>query len=381
MLEQAGVSAVRVKAFDGTTSAIEYASRYAGSGSNTACLVESDSTVDSSTLLFTDDYSHIPESDVELTWDTTLNAQFDKRYQSTTRVTSTPSERACAASHLRVWRAIAAVRAGTSSSSGGGGRTNQPKNPRGGPAKAGKQGPDSSAQAEGEEEEGKGKGKGEEKAGAEAVSLAPDEVYRSLSALALPPHKDAQSSTTAAIVAAAAASKKGSNAPDGLLLCERIMQIDEDLDYYLVLEDDVQIPHQNLASFATTVKALMRQLPSHIDVLYLNGCIPNTLKTPRLKEHFIKVSYVWTMQAYVLRGRAVEVLLSKLPMFAPVDNFVASLIHDGELEVGLHCMGLYVGLVWLCMWRHGVEIHCSALCTLSIQSLFTCVHSRCTSVI
>lgn len=37
------------------------------------------------------------------------------------------------------------------------------------------------------------------------------------------------------------------------------------------------------------------------------------------------------LHAYVLRGRAVDILLAALPINAPVDNFIAELIHDGRL--------------------------------------------------
>jgi GR25 family glycosyltransferase involved in LPS biosynthesis len=50
--------------------------------------------------------SIIPERDVALTWDTTLNSQFDSQCAAMHEVAMTASERACAASHLKVWREI-----------------------------------------------------------------------------------------------------------------------------------------------------------------------------------------------------------------------------------------------------------------------------------
>jgi GR25 family glycosyltransferase involved in LPS biosynthesis len=46
----------------------------------------------------------ISERDVALSWDSFVNAKFDEKCVASTSVTMSPSERACAASHLQLWR-------------------------------------------------------------------------------------------------------------------------------------------------------------------------------------------------------------------------------------------------------------------------------------
>ncbi len=76
MAERAGLAALRVRAVDGSDSK---------------------------------EMSEIPESDVALHWDSTLNAKFDFGCLANLHTPFTPPERACAASHLSVWRAISAM--------------------------------------------------------------------------------------------------------------------------------------------------------------------------------------------------------------------------------------------------------------------------------
>ena len=77
-----GLAAMRVSAFDGTLLAGEEAK----------------------------DGSSIPETDVVKRWDSTLNSNFDSYCQANTATPMTNSERGCSASHLKTWRAIAALR-------------------------------------------------------------------------------------------------------------------------------------------------------------------------------------------------------------------------------------------------------------------------------
>jgi hypothetical protein len=55
----------------------------------------------------------IPISDVTKIWDTTLNASFDSHCLEYVSQSMTDSERACAASHLMIWRMISKLRKAT----------------------------------------------------------------------------------------------------------------------------------------------------------------------------------------------------------------------------------------------------------------------------
>jgi hypothetical protein len=52
----------------------------------------------------------IPESDVSWYWDSTLNSKFDDKCVPDRKLKLSDSERACAASHLSIWRTIAQMR-------------------------------------------------------------------------------------------------------------------------------------------------------------------------------------------------------------------------------------------------------------------------------
>ena len=55
--------------------------------------------------------------------------------------------------------------------------------------------------------------------------------------------------------------------------------------------------------------------------------------TNYLKEHnLLKSKYLWQLHAYVIPQRTAKLLLSKLPVNQPVDNFIASLVHDGIIN-------------------------------------------------
>lgn len=287
MLSPSGLSAVRVRAYDGTGDRSGYATQLHGAQG-------SQGTVEAPALLIhaEDDYSHIPESDVLLTWDSTLNSKFDARYLANKAVACTATERACAASHLRAWRAIAASRGFKSSRS-----------------KA------SEALVKASSRKSTG--------GSEPVQLvttSPETIYKTLLQL----QKAARGVPTGT-------RPPSDDAADSYLYPQ------EGTDYYIVLEDDVAFPQQSLVDLRATVRALMRALPADVDVLYLSGVLPKDNPhfklTHKKDEPFYGINYAWTLQAYVLRPRAVEVLLSKLPIWAPVDNFVASLIYNEELKV------------------------------------------------
>jgi len=65
--------------------------------------------------------------------------------------------------------------------------------------------------------------------------------------------------------------------------------------------------------------------------LYLGWAIPwGRAAVNRANDWLLRTNYAWQLHAYVLRGRAVERLLASLPVDAPLDNFVARLVHEGK---------------------------------------------------
>ena len=308
MLDQASLCVVRIRAFDGTTtnqtSSLTPAEMFQRSFG-----AQQDSSADASLLpaaravpCIEDAYDSIPESDVQLTWDSTLNNKFDPRCPVNARTVATPSERACAASHLRVWRAIAAVR-GTKV------------------AKSKLRGLQSLLGTSSETP-------------SEGALASPEVIYKDLLTLKSGGQQSVLSGPGAG---GASSSDKKEITQTQMSVLEDSLHPQEGLDYFIVFEDDVCFPQQSLVDLRATIQSIMRVLPASVDILYLCGVLPKACAEFKLRnikgDPFFSINYAWTLQAYVLRSRAVEVLLSKLPIFAPVDNFVASLIYHGELRV------------------------------------------------
>lgn len=219
----------------------------------------------------------IPEADVVRRWDSTLNAAFDSFCQANTATPMTNSERGCAASHLKTWRAIAALRSSSSttlsSSRGSSGGSSSSKQPR--PASVGPQ--------------------------------------RELEGVDLRTMRDCLALTSSPTSSRDARSKDA---------------------FYLILEDDAAINAEKAAKgggFRVTLARLLRRLPADCDICYLGWAIPwGKADHPKLGD-FVKPSYIWQLHAYLVRGRAVDLLLASLPINAPLDNFVARLVFEKRL--------------------------------------------------
>ena len=110
---------------------------------------------------------------------------------------------------------------------------------------------------------------------------------------------------------------------------------EEQDDWYLILEDDAEVDQSVLSQeLQIEINKLIHQkVPSTFDVLYLGGVVPHSCREQRIGTSLQRAKYVWCLHAYVLRGRAVTALLRNLPINAPVDNFVGQLAYDGTLEV------------------------------------------------
>ena len=105
-------------------------------------------------------------------------------------------------------------------------------------------------------------------------------------------------------------------------------------DWHLIFEDDSSID-ADLArlhgSFQLAVRRVVHAAPDDWDILYLGWAIPwGRAAVNRANDWLLRTNYAWQLHAYVLRGRAVERLLASLPVDAPLDNFVARLVHEGK---------------------------------------------------
>lgn len=264
-----------------------------------------------------DDIS-VPLTDVAATWDSTLDASFSPYCEANTEVHLTPSERACAASHLRVWRSIARLRQCV-------------------PALLGRK------QAPTVPSTGQSITSPREQATADELSIAAAQVYacsfygggwklRS-PAPAQAPSSSSLSSKLSSTAPALPSTPFSPRAGSAI--------VSEDIgDWYLVLEDDakfVQAASSPVVDFAAVVtRIVLDKVPPDFDIVYLGHVIPSRAlqqSAGARRSGIVKVNYAWKLHAYVLRGRAVEMLLQRLPICAPVDKFIAQLIHENYLQV------------------------------------------------
>lgn len=267
---------------------------------------------------------------MSLHWDSTLNSTFDEKCTINKNTPFTPSERACAASHLKVWRYIAKLREaflkflpGSKIPS-----NNVPK-------------------------------------GTFSTSTISSDLNKSSCVGEVStPHTSHTLDYTIESVSRECylLSKKGGGYVPILPIVQKNDQNDEkkkkrkicdmqnnhiysvnDItnqnnndDWYLILEDDAElspgVSHDNLQY--TLNKIIQQKLPRDFDICYLGHVIPrNSSKTFFRGGDIVKPNYAWCLHAYVLRGRAVDVLLKNLPINAPVDNFIGQLLFDEALEV------------------------------------------------
>ena len=114
-----------------------------------------------------------------------------------------------------------------------------------------------------------------------------------------------------------------------------------DSDWYLILEDDASFTHHINSStsclgsdFLEQINELLQHyIPDDFDICYLGHVCSKLGKLITINKYIAKPDYLWQLHGYILRGRAIPKLLSYLPIFAPVDNFISQLILDGVLKV------------------------------------------------
>lgn len=95
----------------------------------------------------------------------------------------------------------------------------------------------------------------------------------------------------------------------------------------LVLEDDAA----PMPNFGGILKKALTALPRDAGVLYL-GYSQAAHWRREISEEVVEAEYVWTTVGYIIWPAAARLLLSKLPVNQPVDNFMAQLCATGDLK-------------------------------------------------
>lgn len=218
---------------------------------------------------------------VSKTWDSTLNATFDRTTTVSKMLPITPSERACAASHVLAWK----------------------------------------------------------------VAFLSSLWYGDGSMRPLPRESESRLNTAPPVSLNSPRTSRTDMRDDNAELDDEDIKTFSSLfnhsqwinGYYLIMEDDIEI-NQSVAAvgdsteFLVKVSNLCKVLPEDTDICYLGYIMPKGAKV-RHGKMFIKPSYLWQLHAYLLSPSGARKLLSNLPVNAPVDNFIAGLIYEEKLTV------------------------------------------------
>jgi GR25 family glycosyltransferase involved in LPS biosynthesis len=262
------------------------------------------------------DILDIPDTDVTRVWDSTLNNVYDSKCTVNNFTPMTPSERACAASHLKVWRTIAAVRDSLFHPSNS---SNSQSNFNGNIKSR------------------------DSESSSNSISNAKNSLNKDPVC-----HSNSHNLVEISRGCFRLSHMGGGWIPLHMSVTEKNDQIknkssgsevrgsENDTDWYLILEDDAEAATTNLMSegFQITLNKVLQKVPYNFDICYLGHVIPHHAEKKLFRGgDIIKTKYAWCLHAYVLRGKAVDVLLKKLPISAPVDNFIAKMLHEEIMEV------------------------------------------------
>ena len=251
---------------------------------------------------------NIPPEVVVLTWDSTTNNLFDKKCVVNVATPMTPSERACAASHVMVWKLIGECFANGSS-------------------------PTSSISSVTSSSIIKPSAHNNNKIPRLWINF-PRPRYQKKAV------EESERVSRIDVVRKILTTNGGGRIANS--------------QAFLVLEDDAMIittqPKRKGKNRQLNSRKLLRKdfldrleiihelLPADFDICYL-GYAGRTLKK-KVKKIFVRPKYVWQLHAYLLSPKGAMKLLSFLPVSAPVDNFIAKLTLDNILEVMDSCCSL-----------------------------------------
>lgn len=95
----------------------------------------------------------------------------------------------------------------------------------------------------------------------------------------------------------------------------------------LVLEDDAAPTPE----FTETLTRAMKDLPSDAHLLYL-GYSQATDWRQRISPDLVESEYVWTTVGYIVWPAGARILLNRLPIDQPVDNWMAAICAKGDIK-------------------------------------------------
>lgn len=95
----------------------------------------------------------------------------------------------------------------------------------------------------------------------------------------------------------------------------------------LVLEDDAAPTPE----FTTVLRSALSALPSDAGLLYL-GYSQAADWRREVSEHLVESEYVWTTVGYIVWPEAARLMLTRLPIDGPVDNWMAGLGAAGDIK-------------------------------------------------
>lgn len=102
--------------------------------------------------------------------------------------------------------------------------------------------------------------------------------------------------------------------------------IDQDLDYALILEDDITLDK----NFNTKFEEIMRNAPSDFDVIYL-GYHNSSLKNIKpYSKHFSIPDRVYGLFGYVVTRQAAEKLLKVFPITRQIDSDISDRLNSNK---------------------------------------------------
>jgi GR25 family glycosyltransferase involved in LPS biosynthesis len=99
----------------------------------------------------------------------------------------------------------------------------------------------------------------------------------------------------------------------------------------LIMEDDAALSK----NFWPTLEKGLRDLPPDADVFYLGWSQAANWRR-EITPEVVEAEYVWYLHGYLLYPKGAEILLSKLPVDQPVDNFVANL--TASEDIAAYCI-------------------------------------------
>jgi GR25 family glycosyltransferase involved in LPS biosynthesis len=265
--------------------------------------------------------TNIPPEVVALKWDSTTNAKFDIKCRVNTSTPLTPSERACAASHVITWKLIYDIFAKKSMT----------------PPSQLTSYISSSVNTVGRIQNG-----GEQFKRNGFTPLPSRRVYDSIPDLWISsPRPEYQRH-----IFTAEERQAQIDSVSDFLAIRNQSSVEHYGNFFLILEDDAVVdPHPKVKgkyshpqckklvkkNFLQRLKEIEDKIPADFDICYLgyNGKSYKKL----VKKILVRPQYVWQLHAYLLSPKGAAKLLTQLPVSAPVDNFIAKLIYEKQLEV------------------------------------------------